>query len=124
MAAQLTYRVVDGKALWNRRTLAEWVPEAVRKIAETFRPLRVILFGSVARGEETPDSDLDFLVVFDHIEGRRHDLAVDIDDALAEIGAPVDVLVVDKDDLDRRADVPGVLRVALREGRVLHERPS
>ncbi|MFB3892541.1 MAG: nucleotidyltransferase domain-containing protein [Phycisphaerae bacterium] len=34
-----------------------------RRIGEEFKPIRVILFGSHARGEATPDSDVDLLVV-------------------------------------------------------------
>jgi len=35
----------------------------VRRIVRQFRPERVILFGSHARGEAGPDSDVDLLVV-------------------------------------------------------------
>src|SRR5205809_131797 len=34
-----------------------------RKLVEYFQPERIYLFGSVARGDDGPDSDLDFLVV-------------------------------------------------------------
>lgn len=121
---RLTYQVIDGKAHWDHRTLAEWVPDAARRIVQLFKPVRVILFGSVASGTDAPDSDLDLLVVFDHIEGRRRDLATAIQHELSSIGAPVDVSVVDVADLARRAHVPGVLRVALREGRVVYERAA
>jgi uncharacterized protein len=122
--ARLTYEVRDGKARWAGRTLAEWVPPAVDRIVEKFAPERVVLFGSVARGDESPDSDVDLLVVFDHIEGRRHDVAVSIQRSLDDIGAPVDVLVTDEDEIARRGDVPGVLRVALRQGTVVHDRAA
>lgn len=122
--ARLSFEVVDGKARWDHRTLAEWVPEAARAIAEAFAPRQIILFGSVARGDETVDSDLDLLVVFDQIHGRRRDLAVEIQRALDEIGAPVDVVVTDRADLDRRATIPGLLRQALRDGQVIHERAA
>lgn len=44
----------------------EWedtVNEVVRRLVEHYRPERIYLFGSSARGETRPDSDLDFLVV-------------------------------------------------------------
>ncbi|MDO9709631.1 nucleotidyltransferase family protein [Paracraurococcus lichenis] len=42
------------------------VPESLlRQIVATYNPRRVILFGSHARGEAGPDSDLDLLVVLD-----------------------------------------------------------
>ena len=34
-----------------------------QKIAETFRPERIILFGSYASGQNTEDSDVDLLVI-------------------------------------------------------------
>jgi predicted nucleotidyltransferase len=121
---RLTYEVRDGKALWAGRTLAEWASLAVARVVEEFSPERVLVFGSVARGEDGPDSDIDLLVIFNHIEGRRHDLGVAIQRSLRDIGAPVDVLVTDRDEVRRRGQVPGVLRVALREGTVAHERAA
>lgn len=120
----LTYEVRDGKARWDGRTLGEWVPDAVDRIVERFAPERVVLFGSVASGTESPDSDVDLLVVFDHIEERRHDVAVSIQRALDGIGAPVDIVVTDQDEIARRGDVPGLLRVALRRGTVVHDRAA
>jgi predicted nucleotidyltransferase len=122
--APLTYQVVDNKALWGGRGLTDWVPEAVSRIVENFAPLRLILFGSVARGDDGPDSDIDLLVVFDRIEGRRHDVATAILQATKSVGAPIDVFVTDVNDIKQRATVPGLLRVALREGKVVHERPG
>ena len=39
--------------------------EIVRRIVEVAQPERVILFGSAARGEMGPDSDVDLLVEFE-----------------------------------------------------------
>ena len=41
----------------------EQLDELVRRIVEAVHPLAVILFGSAARGEMGPDSDLDLLVI-------------------------------------------------------------
>ena len=49
----------------------------VRRIVELARPDRIVLFGSAARGEMGPDSDLDVLVVKSGVEHRRR-LAQDI----------------------------------------------
>jgi hypothetical protein len=42
----------------NDPTLAE----IVRRLVETFQPLRIYLFGSKARGDAGPDSDYDLLI--------------------------------------------------------------
>ena len=40
-------------------------PELLDPVVDYFKPQRVILFGSRARGEATRDSDIDLLVVVD-----------------------------------------------------------
>lgn len=46
-------------------------PQAMDAIVTTYQPERVILFGSQARGDAGPDSDVDLLVVFDGDVDRR-----------------------------------------------------
>ena len=43
--------------------LAESIAEITRRLVEFYHPVRICLFGSVARGDDGPDSDLDFCVV-------------------------------------------------------------
>ena len=110
--------VVGGKVRYDGRTLAEWAPEVARVIIERCAATRIVLFGSVARGTDGPDSDLDLLVVLP-IPGRRHDTAVAVMNELRALPVPVDIVVVDPSDLGRRANEPGLVRAALREGREL-----
>lgn len=114
-----------GMFLYGGKTLVEWLPEAVERVVEGFDPLKVILFGSLARGETGHDSDVDLLVVFDRVEWEnKRELTVDIRRAIAGMPIPVDVIVTDVDEIDRRGHIVGtVLRPALREGRVVYERP-
>jgi len=44
-------------------TRDEAIAEITHKLVEFYQPIRIYLFGSVARGDDGPDSDLDFLVV-------------------------------------------------------------
>ncbi|MHB8264236.1 MAG: HEPN domain-containing protein [Acidimicrobiales bacterium] len=46
------------------------VPEIVARIVEEYHPRYVVLFGSVARGDETEHSDIDLFVIRD-VEGSR-----------------------------------------------------
>jgi len=39
------------------------LPEVVRRLVEVYHPLRIYLFGSAARGDASPDSDYDIMVV-------------------------------------------------------------
>jgi predicted nucleotidyltransferase len=98
----VTVEEVGGKVRYKCRSLAEWVPRAVEDLVGACDPLQVILFGSVARGEDGPDSDIDLLVVLPHVEPeRRHQLMVDLHRALT-VPAPVDVFVTDPRELGRR----------------------
>lgn len=79
------------------------------------------MFGSAARGDVGPDSDLDFLVLEDDVPDRLGE-SVRLRRALGNLGVPVDVIVMDKALAARRARVPGsMVHAALREGRVVAE---
>lgn len=110
--------------LYEGKTLEEWLPAVVERVVERFDPLKVVLFGSLARGEPSYDSDVDLLVVFDRVDlEEKRDLTLSIRRALAEIPVPVDVVVTDVDEIDRQGHIVGtVLRPALREGKVVYER--
>ena len=96
--------------------------EAVERITRQFNPLRIILFGSWARGDARPDSDLDLLVVLPQIENKRR-ATVEILRALNGLPVSKDVVVTTPEEIARRGDVVGhVLRPALREGKVIYER--
>jgi uncharacterized protein len=112
------YTSVDGKALYDGRSLMAWAPRAADQIAETFGVDRIILFGSVARGDDGPDSDIDLLVVMP-VVGRRHDACVAVLNQIRDVPVPVDVTVVDSSWMDVEASLPGVVRQAVREGRLL-----
>jgi len=94
--------------------------ELVRRIVEVAQPDRIILFGSAARGEMGPDSDLDVLVVKSGVEHRRR-LAQDIYMNLSGVGVGVDVIVLTPEDIDaQRGSVGSIVGPALDEGRVIY----
>lgn len=102
-------------------TAAEWIPVMTERIVRGFDPLRVIVFGSQARGDAGPRSDVDLLVILpDAIDTGR--AAVEILRALADLPVAKDIIVTTPDEITRRGHVLGtVLRPALREGKVLFE---
>ncbi len=106
----------------STRPLKEWAPIVAERLFRRPEVRRVIVFGSVGRGEEGPESDLDLLVVLDHVE-NSHDDAVRMLNELRQLPIPVNVLVTDDVRLQTQSKQPGVVRVALREGRVI-ERAS
>lgn len=99
------------------RTLDEWVPVIVNRLFERSAAERIILFGSVARGDADRDSDIDLMVVLP-IEGRKHEAGVRLMAELRDLPVPVDVVVVDSAEYPTEARLPGIVRVAVREGRI------
>jgi predicted nucleotidyltransferase len=93
--------------------------EIVRRVVEVAEPERIILFGSAARGETGPDSDIDLLVV--KAGAHRRKLSQAIYRRLLGVGRSVDVVVVTPEDIDRYRDAVGlVIRPALKEGRTIY----
>ncbi len=101
---------------------ADYIPIMTQRIVERFNPLRVILFGSHARGEASPWSDVDLLVVLPEAPDKRQ-TAVQILRVLSDLPVAKDVVVTTPDEIARRGDLIGtVLRPALRDGKVVYER--
>lgn len=97
------------------------IEETVRRLVDAYRPERIYLFGSHARGESGPDSDLDFLVIVPDDappERRRSRLAYE---ALRGTGIAADVLVWPRSYFESRRTVPASLSATVaKEGRLLH----
>jgi predicted nucleotidyltransferase len=98
------------------------VQTMVERIAARFQPLRIVLFGSRARGEATASSDVDLLVVLPEVANKRH-AAVEIRRILGDLPVCKDIVVTTPEEIASRGQViGGVLRAALREGKVVYER--
>lgn len=96
------------------------------KLVEAAEPRRIILFGSYARGEAAPQSDLDLLVIEDEPFGpgrSRRKEAARLSRLLADLPIPQDILLYSADEVEKwRGARNHVVARALREGKVLYER--
>ena len=94
--------------------------EMVHRIVEAVHPLRVVLFGSAARGVAGPDSDLDVLVVMPDGTHRRR-TAQELYERLLGVDVAVDILVATPADLEKHKDNVGLIyRRILREGKEIY----
>ncbi len=93
-------------------------------IAERFRPEKIILFGSRARGEATPESDVDMLVIAE-TGVPRYKRAIPIYRLLGDFRTGIDILVYTPEEIKEWSSVPEALVTrAHREGEILYERSA
>jgi predicted nucleotidyltransferase len=98
------------------RPTSKQIDQLVEGIVEIVNPLKVILFGSVTRGNLTPDSDIDVLVVMPDGTHRRKTAQL-LYQKITGLGIPFDVLVATPDDLERHKDNIGLIyQTVLQEG--------
>ena len=87
---------------------------------EEIHPLRIIIFGSAARGETEADSDIDVLVVMPGGVHRRHTAQL-LYRRIRGIGVPFDILVATTEDLEKFKDNAGLIyRTILLEGKEIY----
>lgn len=108
----------------TRELTSELLEEIKRRILAVSNPEKIVLFGSYARGDFKPDSDLDLLVVQGDVKAVRQE-SVRLRRALRGLLIPIDVIVVTSQQMERHRDTVGLIYgPALQEGRVLYERPT
>jgi len=98
----------------------EVIDRMVRRIVERFQPEKIILFGSRAKGEHVPESDVDLLVVVREVDDRRR-LRIAMRQAVNGMGLPKDIVVLTSDEFEIKRKIPGTIAYpADREGKVLY----
>jgi len=104
----------------NHRQRRAQIRRLCERIAREFKPEKIILFGSHAYGQPTPDSDLDLMVVM-RFEGDQLEKAVSILKRL-NVLAPIDLLVRTPDQIQQRLEMgDSFIREILERGEVMYE---
>ena len=97
------------------------IQEAVRRLAETYNPLTIYLFGSYAWGTPNEDSDLDFLVVLDNDVKLNLALQIKGKYALKNIDVSTDIVLNHQLFFKERAEHPSTLQhKIIKEGKLVY----
>ena len=109
----------EEKAVWA--VTPENLDEAVRRLVVAANPVKVILFGSRARGDARPDSDVDLMVVEKDVKDAAGE-AARLYECLRGLVLAVELVVVAQGKFEYWKDTPGnVYYEAAQDGRALYE---
>ena len=116
---------VDELGRYDGLALAQAVPSVVDEIVAALNPVEIVLFGSVAGGEDGPDSDIDLLVVFDALEPSDKRTLMRTTRAAVQTFVPLDIIVADLAEVAAdRNNVGSAVYWPLREGVSVYRRPA
>ena len=102
------------------KTTPQSIQQAVALLRAAAPKATIVMFGSRARGDARPDSDMDLLLIEPRLSSRRREM-VRLRDVLRPLRLRVDILVISRRMFREWADVPGTVNhAAANEGKVLH----
>lgn len=90
-------------------------------VAKQFRPKKIILFGSYAYGKPTENSDVDLLVIMNHIRRRGERTSLSIRHSVHR-DFPIDLLVRTPADVSKRLRWGDCfIQEIMQKGKVMYE---
>ncbi len=93
----------------------------VEKIKDNYMPEKIVLFGSHAKGNPNPNSDIDLLIVKDS-DFRRDERDIEIRDLLREVKFPMDIFVYTPEEVNQFRSLKGsFINNIFKDGEVLYE---
>jgi predicted nucleotidyltransferase len=108
----------------TKDTVSTLLTEIIRRILAVSSPEQIILFGSYARGDFGPDSDVDLLVIEAGVESLRRE-SMQLRRSLRGLLVPIDVIVATPQQIKHyRHSIGLIYGTALNEGRVLYDRTT
>ena len=100
----------------------ETLDKIVSKIVDAVHPYRIYLFGSLAKGTQREDSDIDLFILAD-MEGSRRKRSICIRRLFPRRDFSIDVLVFRPEEFDRQKTlINSISHIVSKEGNVVYER--
>jgi len=110
-----------GSHMQKKNVPTKILQDIIQRIVEVAHPDRIIMFGSAARGEMGPNSDIDLLVIKKGVKNPR-DVTAKIYMRLYGVGKAVDIIVVSPEQVEQYRDSPYlVIYPATRDGVVIYD---
>ncbi len=98
------------------------IDRITRTIVERFNPKRIVLFGSHARGDADPESDLDLFIEMESTK-KPPERDIEVDEVFGLRDWPMDLFVYTPEEVEHFRGVIGTLvSIVEAEGKVLYER--
>jgi uncharacterized protein len=105
--------------------VSKTLPQAIKRIVSELKPEKIILFGSYAYGNPTPDSDVDLFVVIE-TNGKHKEMYRAVSRLLYPRQFPVDIIIKTpkevEDALKGGVDNAFFIREIVKKGKVLYDR--
>jgi predicted nucleotidyltransferase len=105
--------------------VSKTLPQAIKRIVSELKPEKIILFGSYAYGNPTPDSDVDLLVVVE-TNGKSKEVYRAVSKLLYPRQFPVDIIIKTPKEVEEAlkggSDNGFFIREILKKGKVLYDR--
>lgn len=104
----------------EKKKVIREIQSIVEQLIEKYKPLKIILFGSAARGEYDRLNDLDFLILKEDVPYLGLDRMREVDD-LIDRNMAVDILVYRPEEIESRIQLGDpFIKTILSEGQVLY----
>jgi uncharacterized protein len=104
----------------NEKKITQEISSIVQQIVSKYQPMKIILFGSAARGEFEKANDLDFLIIKDDVPYLGIDRMRELDEII-DRNIATDMLVYRPSEFDQRVALGDpFIKAILKEGRILY----
>ena len=112
--------IIIGKGVSVDMMFEDKIRMIVDRVTKHYDPKAIIVFGSVARGDSTEDSDLDIAIIMDS-DLSEHERNVKVRVCIGSIGMAMDLLVFTPKEIEaERDDETSIVSEIMRTGEVVY----